>query len=188
MMFKKVVKILFKNLLFFVLGFGIGFIIYYFTPTQSVDTILGYKYVQSIFGIKPAAEFASNWSMLQVVLLTNFVSVVCLFFLGWLMVGPAVSTLLGIVLSLLLFTGPLRHEMAIEATILTLIAIESTYRLFAITAGTSLIKRKEYAGRHFAQEQIIKVKRDRHPLGYVLLAIIILGLLFFGAYYEVFLF
>jgi hypothetical protein len=187
-MFRKVVKIFFKNLLFFVLGFGIGFIIYYFTPTQSVDAILGYKYVQSIFGIRPAAEFASNWNMFVVVILTNFVSVVCLFFLGWLMVGPAVSTLLGVVLSLILFTGPLRHGMAIEIAILALIVIESTYRLFAITAGTSLIKRKEYKGKHFELESVIKVKRDRHPLGYVLLVILILGLLLFGAYYEVFLY
>ncbi|MCL5985136.1 MAG: hypothetical protein M1371_01050 [Actinobacteria bacterium] len=187
-MFKKVVKSFFKNFLFFVLGFGIGFIIYYFIPTQSVDTILGYKYVQSIFGIKPAAEFASNWSMFGVVLLTNFVSVVCLFFLGWLMVGPAASTLLGIILSLLLFTGPLRHGMAIAIPILALIVIESLYRLLAITTGTSLIKRKEYMGRHFVQESVIKVKRDKHPLGYVLLVILILGLLVYGAYYEVFLF
>ena len=187
-MFRKVVKIFFKNLLFFVLGFGIGFIIYYFTPTQSVDAILGYKYVQSIFGIRPAAEFASNWNMFVVVILTNFVSVICLFFLGWLMVGPAVSTLLGVVLSLILFTGPLRHGMAIEIAILALIVIESTYRLFAITAGTSLIKRKEYKGKHFELESVIKVKRDRHPLGYVLLVILILGLLLFGAYYEVFLY
>jgi len=187
-MFKKIAKIFLKNILFFILGFGIGFIIYYFTPTKSVDAILGYKYVQSFFGLKSAAEFASNWIMLGFILLTNFVSIVCLFFLGWLMVGPVVSTLLGIVLSLLLFTGPLRHGMAIGTSILILITIESTYRLFAITTGTSLIRRKYYKGKHFEQESIIRAKRNKHPIGYVLLAIIILVLLFGGAYYEVFLF
>ena len=187
-MFKKVVKIFCKNLLFFILGFGIGFIIYYYTPTQSVDAILGYKYVQSIFGIKPAAEFASNWNMLLVILLTNFVSVGCLFFLGWLMIGPMISTLLGIVLSLILFTGPLRHGMAIESAILILIIIESAYRLLAITTGASLIKRRIYKGKHFDQEYLVNVKRDKHPLGYILLAIMILALLFAGAYYEVFMF
>ena len=72
--------------------------------------------------------------------------------------------------------------------ILTLIVIESAYRILAITAGATLIKRKAYKGKHFDQESLVNVKRDKHPLGYILLAIMILALLFAGAYYEVFMF
>lgn len=132
---KDLFKWIFICALWYLVGFLVGWIIVFLFPLPTSSLITRYKWIQSLVGIREASRLGGQASVFLTILMGNTLSTVSFLILGALLVGPLISFLLGILISLLLFSGPYRHGMSINASIVQLVALESFYRVLATSLG-----------------------------------------------------
>jgi hypothetical protein len=121
--------------LWYIVGFLVGWILVFLFPLPTSSLIIRYKWIQSLVGIREAAQLGGQANIFLTILIGNTLSTASFLVLGTLLMGSLISFLLGVVISLLLFTGPYRHGLSINASIVQLVAIESLYRILAASLG-----------------------------------------------------
>lgn len=132
---KNLFKWIFICALWYLVGFLVGWIIVFLFPLTTSSLITRYKWIQSLVGIREAARLGGEANIFLTILVGNTLSTASFLVLGALLLGSLISFLLGILISLLLFTGPYRHGMSINASIVQLVTIESFYRILAASLG-----------------------------------------------------
>ncbi|GFP35581.1 hypothetical protein HKBW3S43_01371 [Candidatus Hakubella thermalkaliphila] len=132
---KNLFKWIFICALWYIVGFLVGWIMVFLFPFTTSSLIIRYKWIQSLVGIREAARLGGEANIFLTILVGNTLSTASFLVLGALLLGSLISFLLGILISLLLFTGPYRHGMSINASIVQLVAIESLYRILATSLG-----------------------------------------------------
>ena len=147
MMVKKYWIIFLKSLGLFAAGIIPGYLFYFFFSSESAYIIERFKVVQSLFGID---QYSGGMTLTRVILtifLGNFVSIVCYTALGYARLSLPVSFISGFFIAVFLFSGIIRHGIAIPPEVAALVSIEMFYRILAVSTGEYLIKYR-FKSRH----------------------------------------
>src|SRR4030042_1570461 len=131
-----------KSILWLALGAAAGFLFFYFFKNQSIYFINKFKFFQSIFGSREYKEGMVYASVLLTILAGNLISTGAYFALGYLRMLIPITIITGFFVVLLLMTGTVRHLQAVPLEVILLTALETFYRMLAITAGEHLQKNK----------------------------------------------
>jgi hypothetical protein len=129
-------KLFIKNFLWSSFGAILGWLIFLIFPQFIAETVGYYGYLQELIGIKHWEKQASKNSALITILIGNGLSTLAIFVVGLLSWGKTISFLIGMLMSFILFTGPIRHGNPINFNIVTLMIAEMTYRMLAVSLGS----------------------------------------------------
>ncbi len=152
-----------------ILGGILGFIFFHFFKEESVFFIERFKLLQGFFGIREYEEGMSVAYVLAMIFFGNLLSTFGYFGLGWLKASLPMGFITGFFLSVFLFSGTIRHSMAIPFSVYVLVFVEALYRVMALSLG-------EYYAKNKLRLRLL-----------VIGVITAIGLLFlFGVVYELF--
>lgn len=132
-------KLFIKSFLWSVLGASLGWLIFLIFPQFLAETVRYYGYLQELVGIKHWEKQPSINSAFITIIIGNGLSTLAIFVLGLLSWGKIISFLIGMVMSFILFTGPIRHGNPINLNIVILMILETLYRILAVSLGGFLI-------------------------------------------------
>ncbi|MFO7928700.1 MAG: hypothetical protein R6U35_03430 [Candidatus Humimicrobiaceae bacterium] len=152
-----------------IVGGIFGFAFYFFFEETAVLLIEKFKFIQSIFGIETYREGMSFPYIFLVIFLGNLISTIGYFGLGYIRAVMPVAFITGFLITVLLFTGTVRHSRGIPADVIILVSVEAFYRVLALSTG-------EYANKN-------KFKNEKGILAAVSFIII---LFLFGVFFEVY--
>jgi hypothetical protein len=141
-MIKKYWVIFFKCLGIFTSGAVVGYFFYYFFSMQSAFIIEKFKLLQSFFGIENFSEGMLIRTAILTILLGNLVSIICYTALGYARLSLPISFLSGFFIIVFLFSGIIRHGVAIPLEVIILSSIEMLYRIIAVSAGEYISKQR----------------------------------------------
>ena len=131
-------KLLMINFLYSVFGAILGWFGFLIFPQFIAETVKYYGYLQKFIGIKHWENQPSINSALITILVGNGLSTLAIFATGLFSWGKIISFLIGIAMSFILFTGPMRHGNPINLNIIILMIIEMAYRMLAVSLGSFL--------------------------------------------------
>lgn len=134
-------KLFIKNFSWSVLGVLLGWLIFLIFPQFMAETVKYYGYFQEFIGIKHWEKQPSTNSALFTILIANGLSTLAIFVVGLLSWGKTISFLIGMFMSFILFTGPIRHGNPINFNIVILMIVEILYRILAVSLGGFLMTR-----------------------------------------------
>jgi len=132
-------KLFIINFLYSAFGTLLGWLVFLIFPQFLAETVRYYGYLQELIGIKHWEKQTSINSALVTILIGNGLSTLAIFFVGLLSWGKTISFLIGMVMSFILFTGPIRHGNPINLNIVILIILEIIYRILAVSLGSFLM-------------------------------------------------
>lgn len=139
---KKFLMIFLKSLGLLIVGAAIGYGFYYFFGNQSAIIIERFKVLQSFFGISQYSEGMTFDRVALTILLGNFVSTLCYVGLGYGRLSLPVSFISGFYVAVFLFSGIIRHGVAIPLEVIILSSLEMFYRVMAVSTGEYLSKNR----------------------------------------------
>ncbi len=145
-MIKKYFLVLAKNLIFFLAGAAAGFLFFYFFRDASTFIMEKFSFLQGIFGIRPYQEGMSCGYVFAAIFIGNLLSTLGYFTLGYLGVSLPVSSVSGIFIIMFLFTGTIRHGIAVPGEVVILSSVEMLYRIIALATGEH-IKRNKFKNK-----------------------------------------
>ncbi len=136
------IRIFFKLLIIYFLcsifGAILGWLIFLIFPQFMAETVKYYGYFQEFIGIEHWEKQPSINNALVTILIGNGLSTLAIFVVGLLSWGKTISFLIGMFMSFILFTGPIRHGNPINFNIVALMTAEMIYRMLAVSLGSFL--------------------------------------------------
>ncbi len=138
MSIRNFLKLLIIYFLCSIFGAILGWLIFLIFPQFMVETVKYYGYFQEFIGIKHWEKQPSINSALVTILIGNGLSTLAIFVVGLLSWGKTISFLIGMFVSFILFTGPIRHGNPINFNIVALMIAEMTYRMLTVSLGSFL--------------------------------------------------
>ncbi len=142
MKFKEYHKILGVVFAAAVLGAVIGYGFFYLFEQPAAAAMEKFKVLQGFFGIREFEPAMSIVYVSAVIFLGNLFSTFGYFGLGWLKASLPMGFITGFFLSVFLFTGTIRHGIAIPIDVYVLVTVEAIYRVMALSLGEFFQKNK----------------------------------------------